>query len=244
MVEVQCIEFTDNPEELVCTCARNDYYNGNVTEDSLETVMEGTDGDTIQEKKYTLLKKLMLRGHWGPFEHPQFTLHFRVSRSCMAQITRHRHISFDIQSMRYVDFSDKDGASREDFRWPDAFVEDSVQAREGGLMNIDMSQEQREAAIKAHYEACVLLYEDLVESGVPKEKARMVLPIGTKVNITASMNVRTAFHILHMRGAGDAQSEIRDLSQGIERVLEENMPTVMDVWNENQQAIQRQRLNP
>jgi thymidylate synthase ThyX len=47
-----------------------------------------------------------------------------------------------------------------------------------------------------------------------------------------------------MRGAGDAQAEIQELADGVRDVLEEHMPTTMRIWNENQKAIERQRLSP
>jgi thymidylate synthase (FAD) len=243
MVEIRLLSITDEPERLVCRCARNDYYDGKVWQDDFPTVMAGVKGDSLDEKKRNLLEKLMLRGHWGVFEHPQMTLWFRVSRACMAQITRHRHVSFDIQSMRYVDFSEVDPTSEEDVKRPRTWDAEKVTAREG-TRAITMPVDEREDLIEATYEQCVDAYNQLVEAGMPKEDARMLLPIGTKVNITASMNLRTAFHIISMRGAGDAQAEIQELADGIRSVVEDNLPTAMRIWNENEAAIQRQRLSP
>jgi thymidylate synthase (FAD) len=243
MVDVELLEMPDDPERLVCRCARNDYYTGSVFEDDFETVMESVGGDTLEEKKKTLLQKLMLRGHWGVFEHPQMTLWYRVSRSCMAQITRHRHVSFDIQSMRYVDFSDADPSGEEDFRWPRTWDQEKVQVREGKRA-MEGSPDERAELIEETLEQCVDAYRELVDRGMPKEDARMLLPIGTKVNITSSLNVRTALHIVSMRGAGDAQAEIQHLSDGIREILEEQMPTTMEIWNDKQRAIERQRLTP
>jgi len=51
----------------------------------------------------------MQPGHYGPFEHPSATFAAEgMSRACMAQLTRHRHVSFDVQSMRYVAFDEVD----------------------------------------------------------------------------------------------------------------------------------------
>lgn len=243
MVEIELLAMTDDPEELVCRCARNDYYDGKVYQDDFETVMDGVTGDTLEEQQRNLLKKLMLRGHWGVYEHPQLTLWYRVSRSCMAQITRHRHVSFDIQSMRYVDFSKIDPTSEEDILFPRTWDAEKVKAREG-TRAIEMPVEERKALIEETYTQAVEAYNKLVDAGMPKEDARMLLPIGTKVNITSSMNVRAAFHIISMRGAGDAQAEIQELADGIRSILEERMPISMSIWNENQTAIQRQRLSP
>lgn len=65
----------------------------------------------LEEKKRTLIVHLLQHGHYGPFEHPPATFAIEgMSRACMAQLTRHRHVSFDVQSMRYVAFDAVDPA--------------------------------------------------------------------------------------------------------------------------------------
>jgi len=62
-----------------------------------------------EARKRAFIEKQLSRGHFGPFEHVSISFSIKgVSRSLMAQLTRHRHMTFDIQSQRYVDFSDKD----------------------------------------------------------------------------------------------------------------------------------------
>jgi len=108
-MEVTLLEATEDPEDTVCKAARNDYSAEFVGGQSLEATMETVEGDSIEDKKETLIGHLLDHGHYGPFEHAQITFAVEgVSRSCMAQITRHRHVSFDVQSMRYVAFDDVD----------------------------------------------------------------------------------------------------------------------------------------
>ena len=182
--------------------------------------MAPVEGDSLDNKMYRLLKKMMLRGHWGPFEHPQITVGFSCSRATMAQITRHRLISFDVQSMRYVTM-----ANNNNFLVPTGTDETS-------------------SLYESSYHFAKQYYNLLLDSGVPKEDARMVLPIGTVVNIVASMNARTALHIISMRGAGDAQWEIRGIADGLAAVMRDWMPVTMDIWDNNKMALERQRLSP
>lgn len=54
----------------------------------------------------TFIKRLRSMGHMSPFEHVSFTFAVSgVSRSLLAQITRHRIASFSVQSQRYVDMN-------------------------------------------------------------------------------------------------------------------------------------------
>ena len=47
--------------------------------------------------------KLLADRHFGPFEHPHAMFAVEgISRACMAQLTRHRLASFDVQSFRYT----------------------------------------------------------------------------------------------------------------------------------------------
>jgi thymidylate synthase (FAD) len=232
-MQVELLEATENPEEIVCRAARGDYSSDWVGPDvPFETVMESIDGETLEDKMETLMKHLMRSGHFGPFEHPQATFAVRgVSRACMAQITRHRHASFDVMSLRYVDLSDE-RAIEDRFTFPPTFSEEEVVSREG-VSEVELSAEERTEIANDVYETCMDAYRRLVDAGVPKEDARMCLPIGTKVNMTFSMNARAIMHLLDMRLKADAQWEIRELAR---RVLEESkewMPYTFERFEEN-----------
>ena len=234
-MQVELLEGTPNPEEVVCRAARGDYSADWVGPDQpFTTVMEPVDGETIAEKKETLLDHLMRSGHWGPFEHPHATFTVRdVSRSCMAQLTRHRHASFDVMSLRYVDLSSVvDDTLSDHFAYPDTFSAEEVVSREG-VEAVSLSGEERQAIADDVYRACVEAYIELVDAGVPKEDARMLLPLGTHVNLTFSMNARAIMHLLDMRLKADAQWEIRDLSRRVLEACQEWMPYTFTRYEEN-----------
>jgi thymidylate synthase (FAD) len=165
----------------------------------------------------------MRSGHWGPFEHPQVTFAIEgISRACMAQLTRHRHASFDVMSLRYVDLSDGMDLKQR-FTYPDTFEQEEVISREG-VGNVSMSVQERQNLVDEVYKNCADAYCKLVEVGIPKEDARMLLPIGTKVNLTFSMNARSLMHLLDMRMKADSQWEIREMSRMLLEEAKEWMP--------------------
>ena len=231
-MQVELLDCTPNPEELVCRAARGDYSSDWVGSDvPFAEVMEPVEGETLEEKKRTLMDHLMRSGHWGPFEHPSATFAVRgVSRSCMAQITRHRHASFDVMSLRYVELSE-DEPLEERFTYPETFEADEVVSREGAE-EVEMPAAERTELADEVYERCIDAYADLVDAGVPKEDARMLLPIGTKVNLTFSMNARALMHLLNMRMKGDAQWEVRELSETVLEEAKEWMPYTFDRYEE------------
>lgn len=237
-MKVSVLQSTDNPEELACMAARNDYYDGDVYADGFEKVMQGIDGDDLQEKKETLLAHLLGHGHFGPFEHPQITFHVQgVSRSLMAQLTRHRHASFDVQSMRYVSFDDKlPQPGHAVVRIPELDTADpagrnaEIAERYEDLSDDELLDRRRHLYGKA-MENSFNAYDELLDLGVAPENARMVLPIGAKVNMVFSVNARMLMHIADMRAAADAQWEIREMTEEILRLAEEWMPLTFSYYN-------------
>jgi len=230
-MRVEVIEeaLSPEPEKAVCLAARNDYYSGYIKDDSFEEVMKGVQGDTLEDKEYRLLVDTLLRKeHYGPFEHVQFAVALKgISRVTMAQITRHRHMSFDIQSMRYVDFEDADIAT------PKSLTDSDHFSRETGV--VDLNDEIRLNLHHQYEEQCeeaVELYKEMVDQGIPKEDARFILPLGTRVNIVMSGNLRTFMHVLNMRGKANAQWEIRELTELVSDELQEWAPRTYRYFDE------------
>jgi thymidylate synthase (FAD) len=247
-MEVTLLESTDDPEELICKAARNDYSAGFVGEQSFEETMATVEGETTEDKKRTLIGHLLNHGHYGPFEHAQVTFAVKgVSRSCMAQITRHRHVSFDVQSMRYVSFDDVDPADVREGEMvvvpPSATDPDWVGRNQQSGQVDDETVAEREQLFKDTVAQAVQSYQDLLDLGMPPEDARFVLPIGTEVNMVMSMNARMLMHVADMRAAADAQWEIRGLTEDLLDLAEEWCPITFEHYNEHMKN-RKNRLAP
>jgi thymidylate synthase (FAD) len=165
----------------------------------------------------------------------------------MAQITRHRHVSFDVQSMRYVAFDDVDPADIERGELvvtpPSAIDPDWIgRNQEGGSVS-EETAEQREDVFRQSVRRSVEEYQRLLELGMPPEDARFVLPIGTKVNIVMSLNARMLMHVADMRAAADSQWEIREMTEQILSLAAEWCPTTFEYYEENMRG-RKNRLAP
>lgn len=239
-MEVTVLEATDAPEKTVCRAARNDYLDGWVGEKSYDDAMAGIDGDTTAEKTETLIEHLLAKGHFGPFEHVTITFGIKgVSRSLMAQLTRHRHATFDIQSQRYVDFSGTDPGDLVLTPQTIADIQSGGRNPHGvslkevkettGLSETEIEQ-RRQDIFHRSIERAVNDYNELVELGTPPEDARFVLPIGSKVNIVVSLNARMLLHIFDMRKGAEAQWEIRELSDNLMELANEWMPATFGYY--------------
>ena len=94
MAKVTLLAYTPAPEKTVAMAAKLCY-----SASGIETIAEGLSED----KAASFVDMLAEIGHESPIEHASFTFGIEnVSRSFLAQITRHRIASFSVQSQRYV----------------------------------------------------------------------------------------------------------------------------------------------
>ena len=93
-MKVTLINYSSYPEQTVACAAKLCYSNS-----SIEDVSKKMNDDSAS-KFVDMLSEI---GHESPIEHAFFTFGIEgVSRSLLAQITRHRMASFSVQSQRYV----------------------------------------------------------------------------------------------------------------------------------------------
>lgn len=59
-----------------------------------------------KEASENVIKKILDMGHWSVFEHCYATFRLKISVACLLQITRHRHLSFTVQSSRFTELKD------------------------------------------------------------------------------------------------------------------------------------------
>jgi thymidylate synthase (FAD) len=247
-MEVQLLESTPEPERLICQAARNDYMEEFVGETPFDEIMSSIEGETLDDRKETLIRRLLDHGHFGPFEHPHATFAIKgISRSCMAQLTRHRHVSFDVQSMRYVSFDDVDPADVREGEMvvmpPSVTDPDWVGRNQNAGSVDDETAERREELFRETIENAFESYQELLEMGLPPEDARFVLPIGTKVNLVMSMNARMLMHVADMRAAADSQWEIRGMTEQVLDLAAEWCPITFEYYEEEMKN-RKNRLAP
>ena len=205
-MQVKLLAYTPDPEKTVACAAKLCYAAADI-----ETVYEGL----TEEKTASFLEMLQSIGHESPIEHASFTFGIQgVSRSLLAQITRHRIASFSVQSQRYVK---EDGFQ---FVVPPE-IEKIPEAKEEFLRA--MEEDQR------HYERLTQLLQEkhkaeLMAAGEPEksaqrkaekraiEDARFVLPNACATKMIMTMNARSLQNFFSNRCCNRAQWEIRELA--------------------------------
>lgn len=203
-VELQEHESTSNPDDAAIRAARGDYLSDSLIGMSTEEAME-----TTEKSREELIAGLLRSGHFGPFEHPKAYFHVEnISRVAMAQVTRHRHMSFDVQSQRYVEFSDKNAII------PPSFADTEREYVCYGNADRDAKMDFVDRLAR-HWEESVRHYDEALEAGIDKEDARFFLPQATPVNLTFSANPRSLMHFFDLRNNMKAQWEAREFASQV-----------------------------
>ena len=219
-MKITLIAHTPDPERTVAAAAKLCYSPAGI-----DTVME----NLTPEKTESFLQMLGEIGHESPIEHASFTFGIEgVSRSFLAQITRHRIASYSVQSQRYVK------ESHFEYVLPPQVAE-VPEARAEFLRAMEEAQ--------AHYERIAgLLAERRREENLQKgmeekaaaraaektaiEDARFVLPNACATKMIVTMNARSLQNFFRHRCCARAQWEIREAARQMLELVLEVAPTL------------------
>ncbi|HIV68788.1 MAG TPA: FAD-dependent thymidylate synthase [Candidatus Butyricicoccus stercorigallinarum] len=210
-MNVKLIAYTPMPEQLISAAAKTCYSAATV-----DTLLDGLD----EEKTQSYLTMLTDIGHESPIEHASFTFAIEgVSRSLLAQITRHRMASFSVQSQRYV----REHAF--EFVIPHE-IEAVPEAKEAFLQAMEADQRAYETLtgllLERHMQAFLAAGCSEKEARRRAEKkaiedARYVLPNACATKMVMTANARSLYNFFRLRCCNRAQWEIRELAEEMYR---------------------------
>ncbi len=191
---VQLLACTPDAEDVVAAAAQLCYSASTISQ-----ILERG-----RSKKKALLAKILSAGHFSVLEHASFTFGIEdISRACSHQLVRHRLASFSQQSQRYVSVVDKFGS----------VTPASIAAR-------PELQERFSVFIREAQE----FYQEMLDSGIPAEDARFVLPNASGTKLVMTMNARELYHFFRLRCCYRAQWEIRDLAMEMLKLVRRQSP--------------------
>lgn len=208
-LSVTLLKYTPDPQEIVAMGAKLCYSGADMEE--LKQGVEARDQEPF-------LERLIELGHLSPIEHAGFTFGIEgVSRSLLAQITRHRLASFSVKSQRYVSEA---GAAKDDGVFGYVIPPRIEALGPGGVALFEGQMRQ----IQAWYDEWV---EKLSNDGESTyEDARFVLPNAAETKLLVTMNAREVLHFFTVRCCSRAQWEIRTLAGEMLRLVKAVAPVI------------------
>lgn len=222
MAKVTLLAYTPDPEKLVAAAAKLCY-----SASSPQTLLDGL----TPEKTESFLQMLQTIGHESPIEHVSFTFGIEgVSRSLLAQITRHRIASYSVQSQRYVREKDFSYVTPPEI----AAIPQARQLYEQTMRQIGESYDQLAALLKEKHTQ-TLMAEGLDEKSAGKkaekmaiEDARFVLPNACDTQMVVTMNARSLLNFFRHRCCNRAQWEIREVAYQMLALVYEVAPSLFE----------------
>ena len=170
-----------------------------------------------------LLKYCIKHNHWSVFEQSTMTLEIETTRAIAAQILRHRSFTFQEFSQRYAD-SNKLG----NIKLPDLRKQD-LKNRQNSTDDLDPKIIQSlNIQMGTLIGSSLSLYNQMLELGVAKECARMILPLCTPTKIYMTGSCRSWIHYINLRSAHGTQKEHMDIAEGCRDVFIEQFPAVSE----------------
>ena len=151
------------------------------------------------------------------------TLEIETTRAIAAQILRHRSFTFQEFSQRYAQSNALGQIELPDLRKQD------LKNRQNSTDDLDPFVRQKlEAQMITLFSSAQSLYNQMIEEGVAKECARMVLPLCTPTKIYMSGSCRSWIHYINLRSAHGTQKEHMDIAEACRKVFVEQFPTVSE----------------
>ena len=171
-----------------------------------------------------LLKYCIKHQHWSVFEQSSMTLEIETTRAIAAQILRHRSFTFQEFSQRYADTN----LIANKIPIPLLRKQDTKN-RQNSTDDLDeFIKQDIEVTITAHFDHAEKLYKRMLEAGVAKECARMVLPLATPTRLYMTGSCRSWVHYINLRSAHGTQKEHMDIAHECRKVFTEQFPVVSE----------------
>jgi thymidylate synthase (FAD) len=177
-----------------------------------------------------LLAYLYNNHHATPFEMAGMIIEVQAPIFVFREWHRHRTQSYNEMSARYVPLPDVNYIPT-----VERLMLNSLTNKQAGTIKGASELKEREAEIfreglENSYAMAQRLYEWALSAGVPKELARVHLPVGRYSRMRASANLRNWLAFLTLRQASGAQYEIRQYANVVARLIEENFPRTFELY--------------
>lgn len=185
------------------------------------------DGSAGDEK---LLRYLWEHKHASPFEMAGMVIEVQAPIFIFREWHRHRTQSYNELSARYAPMPDVNYVPTVERLMMTSAK--NKQAQGTGVVLTPLIAEIRRGNIVRAYRDAEEEYQRLLQSGIPKELARLVLPVGRYSRMRASANLRNWLAFMTLRTDPAAQWEIQQYAWHVAKLIEQLFPRTYALWAE------------
>jgi thymidylate synthase (FAD) len=204
---------------IASTCGAHDseYANRSIDEIlvGIARISSGRDTEHLFDEPHKLLRHCLLNGHWSVFQMANLVFEITTSRAIGRELLRHWSIRPQELSQRYLEI-----ASIE----PVELRQQSTTNRQSSEQVLNEPELQQLVNTTLNHSVCV--YKQLLQAGVAKECARMVLPEAASTKLIMNGTVREWITTLNQRLHKTAQKEMREVAAAIAEQLKQQCPII------------------
>jgi thymidylate synthase (FAD) len=193
-------------------------------------------GVTTPERDAGLINYLMRDRHGTPFEHNSFTFYVEAPIFVFREFMRHRMASYNEESGRYKELDPVFYVPAQERNLIQVGKTGAYEFIEGSDAQYKTVKSEIYTSSKNAFES----YKTMLDAGIAREVARMVLPVNIYSSMYVTMNARALMNFLSLRTTRDGthfpsfpQREIEMVAEKMEELFAEKMPVTYDCFNKN-----------
>ena len=177
-------------------------------------------------KDRNLINYLAKHKHKSPFNHSFITLKVKAPLFCARQLVKHKFMPWNEVSRRYVD-------SEPEFYFPEILRAKAENVKQGSSDEAVKGSEEWLKSAQYHLKTVVLLYENMIKSGVCAEQARMILPQNMMTEWWWSGTLGAWADMLKLRMDPHTQYESRIVANKAYEIIKEHFPVSVEALLDN-----------
>ena len=179
-----------------------------------------------------LLKRLYENRHETPFEFAGMVIEVRAPIMVFREWHRHRTQSYNEASARYAPLPDLNYVPTMERMMTPPSETNKQAGSVGGRKLIAEDADHWLADLELHYKMAEELYQRGLRYGVPKELARLPMPVGHYSQMRACCNLRNWLAFMTLRCDMNAQWEIRQYANAVATIIAAIFPNTSSLYHE------------
>lgn len=184
-----------------------------------------------QDKR--LINHLWRNKHTSPFEMCKITMNIKMPIFVMRQYVRHRMQNLNEVSARYTQLPNE-------FYIPSSWRTQDTKNKQGSIDQGDWNPVIRpryspdslvaSELVREHCNSSYRTYEAMLEAGIAREQARMILPVNIYTEIYCCWDLKNLLHFITLRDDSHAQAEIQEYGRAVKQITTELFPWTMEAY--------------
>jgi thymidylate synthase (FAD) len=194
----------------------------------------GGTGKIVGDEK--LLSYLYNNKHMTPFEMAGMVIEVKAPIFVFREWHRHRTQSYNEMSARYIPLPDENYIPRIERIMAGANTATTNKQAQGSRPITKYEAELWQDQLIKSYHLAQCAYENGISVGVPKELARLPVPVARYSRMRASASLRNWMAFLTLRMDESAQWEIREYANAVGILIAEKFPQTWKLFNQEKEA--------